>query len=96
VTKQQDDKRIKEISKDIPQELETTSSPTFSGVTLSGLTASRLVASDGSKSLSSVTNLTSWIAGTTDRVTVTNDGDGTATLTIPDSFIFYLHARGTL
>ena len=59
------------------------STPSFSGITLSGLTASRLISSDASKSLSSVTDLTSWIAGTANRVTVADDGDGTTTLSGP-------------
>ena len=55
------------------------SSPTFVGLTLTGLTASRLVATDGSKALASVADLTSWIAGGT-GITVSNDGDGTVTI----------------
>lgn len=51
--------------------------------TLSGLTATRLLSSDGSKVLTSVANLSSWIAGTANRVTISDDGDGTATLTGP-------------
>lgn len=47
------------------------------------LTVSRLVASDGSKVLASVANLSSWIAGTANQITVTDDGDGTATLSTP-------------
>ncbi|MBE3139518.1 MAG: hypothetical protein IMZ53_02940 [Thermoplasmata archaeon] len=41
------------------------------------------MASDASKGLVSVSNLASWIAGTTNRVTVTDDGDGTVTLSGP-------------
>ncbi len=47
------------------------------------LTASRLVASDASKGLASVADLSAWVAGTANRVTVTNDGDGTITLSGP-------------
>jgi len=47
------------------------------------LSASRLVQTNGSKVLSSVSNLTSWIAGTTNQITVTDDGDGTVTLSTP-------------
>jgi hypothetical protein len=53
-----------------------TSSPLFVGITFSGLTASRLLATNASKVLSSVTDLTSWIAGTTGEITVVSDGDG--------------------
>ena len=64
--------------------LGTTDSPTFANITDSGLTASRIVASDGAKKLSSV-DLSSWVDGTATKVTVTDDADGTITLTIPDS-----------
>ncbi len=63
--------------------LSTSDSPSFAGVTLSGLTASRLMATNGSKGATSVALLTDWIAGTTNRVTVTSDGDGSVTLTLP-------------
>ena len=56
---------------------------TIDGFTLNDLTASRLLSSNGSKVLTSVADLASWIAGTANRVTVTNDGDGTITLTGP-------------
>lgn len=46
-------------------------------------TALRLLATDGSKDLTSVSDLTTWIAGTTNRVTVADDGDGTITLSGP-------------
>jgi len=51
---------------------------------LYGLTATRLMASDGSKQVSS-TDLSSWLDGTTDQITVTDDGDGTATLSTPQN-----------
>lgn len=63
--------------------LGTGDSPTFTGLTVSGTTATRLLATDGSKALASVANITSWIAGTINRVTISDDGDGTATLTGP-------------
>jgi hypothetical protein len=47
------------------------------------VTASRLASFGASKTLSSVANLTSWIAGTTNRIIVTDDGDGTVTLNTP-------------
>jgi hypothetical protein len=53
------------------------------GVIDSTLTASRLMASDGSKKAVSVSNLASWIAETPNRVTVTDDGDGSVTLSGP-------------
>jgi hypothetical protein len=47
------------------------------------VTASRLAAFGSGKTLSSVASLTSWIAGTANRVTVNDDADGTVTLTTP-------------
>ena len=66
------------------QDLTTDASPTFTGATLSGLTATRLAATDGSSALSS-TSLNSWVAGTSNQVSVADDGDGTITLSTPQS-----------
>jgi hypothetical protein len=66
-----------------PQDIHTAASPTFVGATLTGLTASRLVASNGSDALVSVADLSAWVAGTANRVTVASDGDGTITLSAP-------------
>jgi hypothetical protein len=46
-------------------------------------TASRLLASDTNGAFSSVADFTDWIAGTANEITVTDDGDGTVTLSIP-------------
>lgn len=73
------------ITLSLPQNVHTGASPTFAGATLSGATASRLLATDGSKALTSVGNLADWIAGTANQVTVTNDGDGTVTLSLPQN-----------
>ena len=56
-------------------------------LTLSNLTATRLLASDGSKLVVSVADLASWIAGTSNEITITNDGDGTVTISLPDAVI---------
>ena len=56
----------------------------IAALTVSGLTASRLLSTDSDKKLASVANLASWIAGTASEVTVTNDGDGTITISLPD------------
>ena len=64
----------------LPQDIHTGATPTFVSLLLSGLTASRLVATDGTKTLGSVADLTAWIAGTEGNLTVTDDGDGTVTL----------------
>lgn len=68
-----------------PQNIHSGASPTFTGLTLSGLTASRLMSTNGSSALSSVSALTSWIAGTANQITVTDDGDGTVTLSTPQN-----------
>jgi len=67
----------------LEQDIATGSSPTFTGLTLSGLTASRLVATGAGSALESVADLASWVAGTSNRITVANDGDGTITLSAP-------------
>jgi hypothetical protein len=56
---------------------------TFAGLTLTGLTASRLLQTDTNKVLSSVSDLTVWIAGTENQVNVADDSDGTITLSTP-------------
>ena len=38
------------------------------------------MATDGTKTLESIADLTAWIAGTDGNLTVTDDGDGTVTL----------------
>jgi len=50
---------------------------------ITNLTASRIVYSDGTKSLQSIANLASWVAGTSNQIIVTDDGDGTITLSGP-------------
>ena len=52
-------------------------------LTVTNLSASRLVATDASKKLASVGNLATWIAGTSNQVTVGDDGDGSVTLSLP-------------
>jgi hypothetical protein len=56
--------------------------PGYDTIKLTDLTASRLVASNADKELVS-TDASSWVAGTTNQVNVTDDGDGTATLSTP-------------
>lgn len=64
------------------------SDPTFNSLTLNSATPLRLLQTDAAKKLVSVLNLTAWIAGTVNRVTVADDGDGTVTLSAPQD----LHA----
>jgi len=65
------------------RQLDNDVTPTFANVLLTDLTASRLTASSSTKTLESVTDLTSWIGGTANQVIVTDDSDGTVTLSLP-------------
>jgi hypothetical protein len=62
--------------------VETTSDVTFANIVDSGLSASRLMASDASKKLVSV-DIKDWIAGTANQVVVSDDLDGSVTLSLP-------------
>ncbi len=57
-----------------------------SSLTLNYLTANRLMSTNSSKVVTSVNDLTSWIAGTTDQIVSTTDGDGTITLSLPQDY----------
>lgn len=61
--------------------------PEFATVLLNTLTANRLIATDANKQLESILNLADWIAGTTNQITITNDGDGSITVSIPDPLV---------
>jgi len=67
----------------IASQLGTDRNVTFGDLALTNLTASRLAQTDTNKALSSVSDLTSWIAGTANQVNVADDGDGTTTLSLP-------------
>lgn len=56
---------------------------TSTNLKVTALTASRLIATAADKLMTSVSSLTSWIAGTTNEITVTDDGDGSVTLSLP-------------
>ena len=64
---------------------------TADGATLNDLTATRLVSTNGSKVLSS-SDLNNWISGTSNQITVTDDSDGTITLSTPQD----LHTSATV
>lgn len=70
---------------DFPDEigLGTGDNPEFTGLTVSGLSGTRIVATDGASALDSVADLTSWIGGTENQVTITDDGDGSVTASTP-------------
>jgi len=55
--------------------------------TFAELVSTKILASDGSSGLEEI-DLSAWVAGTANKITVTDDGDGTITLTIPNSPVF--------
>lgn len=48
-------------------------------------TANRMVYLNGECDVTSITDLTTWITGTANQITVTDDGDGTVTLSTPQN-----------
>jgi hypothetical protein len=68
-----------------PQDIHTNADVEFDSLILDDLTASRIVYADVSKKLQTIASLTSWVAGTSNQITVTDDGDGTITLSLPQS-----------
>ena len=71
------------ITLNLPQDIHTDADVTFDSLTLDDLTPNRIVYVDGSDKLQSVSDLSTWIAGTADQITVSSDGDGTITLSLP-------------
>lgn len=65
--------------------------PKFATIELANLTATCLVQSDSDKKLTSVTDLTEWVAGTENQITVTDDEDGSLTLSLPQD----IHTEAT-
>lgn len=61
-------------------------STTQASLILTDLTTTRLVKSDSNKKLVSLTNLADFVAGTANQVTITNDGDGTITISLPQDY----------
>ena len=60
---------------------------THASVILTDLTASRILSTSASKSLTSVSNLASWVAGVANETDVIDDGDGTITIGIVNPLI---------
>jgi 3-dehydroquinate synthase class II len=71
------------ITLSLPQSINTDADVEFDSLTLDDLTATRMVYVDAAKKLQSIADLTSWITGTANRVTIANDGDGTITISLP-------------
>jgi hypothetical protein len=70
----------------MPGSLTVTTTSLFTGaVTNSALNASQLVSTDASKVLTSVSDLSAWVAGTSNQITSTNSS-GVVTLSIPSAF----------
>ena len=58
-----------------------------SGSSFENLTASRMLSADANKKLVSIDDLTAWITGTIDQIIVTDNGDGTITLSTSNNFV---------
>lgn len=72
------------ITISVPQSLATTAAVTFSTLFLNSSPTTRLLhLSSTGKVLP--TDLVTWVAGTTNQVTVTDDADGTITLSLPQN-----------
>ena len=80
------------ITLSLPQDIDTDADVEFDSVTLGDLTASRMLSTDANKKIISIANLASWVAGTANQITVTDDGDGTITLAAPQD----LHTGATV
>jgi hypothetical protein len=75
------------VTLSLPQNIDTDADVEFDSIILDDLTASRLVSSNVSKKLVSIATLASWIAGTANEITVTDDGAGGVIISIPLTFI---------
>ena len=76
-----------EYFRNIRQSLNPPSSPTFVGLTLTGLTADRLIYANSAKELTSVSSLADWLNGVSNKITVSDDGDGTVTISISNNYL---------
>jgi len=70
-------------STDVNGDITLTPNGTGDVIVSSVATASRLLSVASDKAINSVSSLTSWVNGTANRVTVSNDGDGSITLSGP-------------
>jgi len=83
ITPKNCDISVKKAIQQLKSAIKYDKNKTFSNLTLTDLTASRLVATGGNKEFESVTDLAAWIAGTTNRIIVSDNGNGTITLSCP-------------
>jgi len=79
----EDWKRLDLIINKIKMKLGHDADVIHAGLILSDLIASRLIATDSEKTFESIEDLTAWILGTSNQVIVTDNGDGTLTLSCP-------------
>lgn len=61
-------------------------SSTINDLRLGNITASRILQTSASRFVQAVSSLADWIAGTTNEIAVTDDGDGTVTLDINNKY----------
>ena len=81
------DPSVKKNFRRISKELGYTGIPSHASIKLTDLLASRLVATDSGKVLESIADLTAWIIqGSANQVVVTDNGDGTVTLSLPQDY----------
>jgi len=67
------------------QGVNTTDTPSWPTITVNSLTATRLLATDASKQMITVGSLSVWVGGTANQITVTDSGDGSIGLGLPQN-----------
>ena len=82
-----DPESVRQAIAKLATKLGTNADVTHASVILTDLTASRILSTNTSKSLTSVSNLASWVAGVANETDVTDDGDGTITIGIVNPLI---------
>lgn len=73
------------ITISLPQDIHKDADVEFDSIKLDDLTATRMISCDVNKKLVVIATLSSWIAGTSNQVTITDDGDGTITISLPQN-----------
>ncbi len=68
--------------------------PTFGGLKLTSLTPSRLTYTNALNWITSVSDLTAWVFGTSNKITSTSNGIGGTVISLPD--VVYLGTAGKL
>ena len=80
------DVSVKKNFRKISRVLGYTGTPAWASIKLTDLLASRLIATDSGKVLESIADLTAWIIqSSANQVIVTDNGDGTVTLSLPQN-----------